>query len=205
MNPLEQGIAQFGRWNWRIFALNMLLRPEDLPEDGWRILSEKGWRWGQVGPTFDRKRASPDSFKSEETERAKQARGFCAWRSFETKDRRGFWTQIAPFASAEDADAMIPKMQLPGKKNPRFDGSITDEQWTEDCPITGVSKVLVHEQSVTTPRGPSKTTYVYGSVDNYVIALALSGVNSDILLHELKVVAERQADKITAMRATRKM
>jgi hypothetical protein len=77
-------------------VLARLLAAADLPGGPWRVLDQRTWRTGTIG--------SPTLWG----DRARQAGSVTAWRSFrDAGAERWAWIQIAPLASAGDAESAL--------------------------------------------------------------------------------------------------
>jgi hypothetical protein len=89
-------MAQLGRKAGKGEALGRLLSGNDLPDGPWRVMDQRTWRTGEVGPA------------TVWGERAGQAGSVTAWRSFSHETApRWAWIQVIPMASEEDAGAAL--------------------------------------------------------------------------------------------------
>ncbi len=92
----------------------MLLPLSDIPGVGWRQVAQTSWRIGMV--------AGPAEFL-EIGRRALHTGGFNALRRFAQDDpQRGFFTQVAPFASSQDADDALTLMGISNLDSMRWPG-----------------------------------------------------------------------------------
>jgi hypothetical protein len=71
--------------------LGLLLESRELPSENWKQLGEQTWRTGVQAKS------------NEISARARENKSITAWRSFRRGKQEGFFIQITPFASYEDA------------------------------------------------------------------------------------------------------
>jgi hypothetical protein len=96
LRRLQFAAAQVGPKAGKNEVLARLLAAADLPGGPWRVLDQRTWRTGTIG--------SPTLWG----DRARQAGSVTAWRSFrDAGAERWAWIQIAPLASAGDAESAL--------------------------------------------------------------------------------------------------
>jgi hypothetical protein len=187
VNILEVGISKFGRWSKRISSLNMLLAPGELLGQGWHVIDERTWRYGSY----------INRIEGEISDRAEQAGGFIAWRSFsKSKTRTGLWEQVIPYASKQDAEDSIPQDLTRFKGNMRFKGTIVDERTVDGLTLPSVQHVRFFEQSVSLGERSSLTRCVTGNVDYIVFTVVVTESDETLGWDRVLTVANSLADKI---------
>jgi len=156
-------IAQFGKPSERKKARSVIVETDELPGNGWKLLSERLWRSGVIGA----KSSDPVA------QRSRQAGGFAAWRSFGLEyPPRGLWAEVIPYGTIADAEAAVPNMRSMVKKNPHFDGWVAGERTVEGIASTGATRLMVSEQFIEgTAVGPRNTKYFIGCVGPIVFLL----------------------------------
>jgi hypothetical protein len=167
-------------------SLVMSLNPEELPGRGWAMLGERIYRSGSIGPDGDR------------AKRSRQAGGVAVWRSFELDaPHRGLWSQVAPYASADDAESAVPILLSIAEKNPSFVGRVVEERKNDELTIANVNHLYAVERITVENRGGAGgTKYVVGSIDRIIFVVACSQYGDGWEWSEVASVAELQARKI---------
>ena len=164
---LQFGLAQLGRKPEKDKSIAVLISADGLPSDGWKVLDQRTWRIGSVGSS------TPWG------DRAHEAGGIVAWRSFAQGESRWLWTQVLPYASPEDADSALQALPGPGSfmKNLRSQVQPTAEpRLLLDFEIPNTDGSLAIEQETDGPRGPTASRIAAGRVGSTVFACAFSGV-----------------------------
>jgi hypothetical protein len=161
----------------------LLLDREDLPGEGWRVLDERTWRAGTIGPSTpwgDRSRA---------------AKNVVAWRSFEQKTvSRWLWLEVAPFVSHDDALSAVKGLSSRDfLANLRAEVVVTREQTVNDLEIPGIDAVSLIEQETSGPRGLSTAQTFLGVVNEDVIVIAFSSLDEPWSREQITAVALSQA------------
>lgn len=157
----------------------MILGPEDLPGANWIMLNERVFRTGSNSPG------------GEIAERALKAGGYTTWRELTRGGGVGFWAQVNPWGTTEDATIAVKMAPSWEKKNPNFEVELVEELIFEGDAIPGVTSYLRQERRITSKAGAQTVTSLYGNVDE--IFFALSGLVPWNLMDE---IAALQADKI---------
>lgn len=178
--------AQFGKRSERKRSLSILMNQAELPGQGWRVVDERTWRSGSIGP------------RSDAAVRSLKAGGVIAWRSFGQKEPpRGVWIQVGPYGTVEDAESAVPELFSRSIKSSRFEGRVSEEKSIVDISIPGVAHAAFIEQSIEgTSVGPRNSKYVVGSVSQYVFGIGCTGRADGWPWAEVLVLASLQADKV---------
>lgn len=164
MQRIQFVTAQLGRKAGKDEALGRLLHASDLPDGPWRMLDQRTWRTGVMGPA------------TEWGERARQAGTVTGWRSFGHKtSKRGAWIQVMPLASADDARAALSVVGERGLANLRARVQLVSEHDVSVAPFTGADAVWAREQHTTSKDGPGVVLTLGGAVGRSLVIICLSG------------------------------
>lgn len=178
-------LAQFGNRLERKRSRAMLLEIADLPVGNWKVLGDLRYRTGSRGE------------QGEVALRARQAGSFTAWRSFKLETPGGgFWTELIPCASREDAESAVPVHRAAGVKNPKFKGTVTEDRVIDDQQIPGVAVTLISEQLTVTDNGPGSTRIVAGNIGRVYFVLYFTRRGGVWPWSEVTSIAASQASKI---------
>ena len=157
-------VAQLGGKAGKRDVLASLLGCGDLPGGPWQIVDERTWRTGVTGPS------TPWG------ERARQAGSLTAWRSFrDATASRWAWVQVAPLASAEDANDALTGIGERALINLRAEVRLVSESDMPIEPFTGASAVWAREQHTEGRDGPGVVLMLAGAVSERLLVLCLSG------------------------------
>lgn len=186
MNLFLYGIAQLGRRTERTSALSMLAEPIDLPGSNWKTLGDRSRRVG-----FERIGVSA------EYKRSRRAGLFTASRYFEQVGASRYcWVQVIPFASAADADVVIPKLEQALVRDPRTETSGTGRRIDpRDAPEVAEYPFII-EHSVVQKQGISIPRMVAGNVEHVVFVVSCSEFGEGWAWSEIAPVAAAEASKI---------
>jgi hypothetical protein len=145
-------------------TLALLLTADDIPGNNWKMLDERSWRAGTIGPI------------TAWGKRTRAAKNIVGWRSFEQQNsERWIWIQVVPYVSAEDARSALAGFHLvDGLPNSRAEVRVVSELALEGVLVEGVDAVRVHIQITSGPRGESEARYLYFAVDTFVAIWAFS-------------------------------
>jgi hypothetical protein len=186
VNRLRFAVAQLGRKAGARDRLACLLRLEDLPGAGWRVLDERTWRTGVAGP------ATPWGG------RARAAGSVTAWRSFQdATGRRWVWVQVMPLVSAQDALEALGGIGDRLLGNARATVKLVREHDVEVAPFAGASAVWAHEQHTAGPDGEGVSLLLAGVVAVSVVVVCASG-SPAWDWGAVSELAARQADHLAA-------
>lgn len=164
MQRIQFVTAQFGRKAGKSEILGRLLHEGDLPYGPWRMLDERTWRTGVMGP------ATPWG------DRARQAGSVTGWRSFSHGTaQRSAWIQVIPLASPEDASAALPVMAERGLANLRSTVHPVSDRDVPVEPFAGASAVWAREQQTTGKDGPGTVLMLAGAVSRCLVIVCLAG------------------------------
>ncbi len=164
MRRVQFVTAQLGRKAGKDEVLARMLSADNLPDGPWRMLDQRTWRTGVMGPV------------TEWGERARQAGSLTGWRSFSHRATpRGAWIQLVPLASADDADAAVAVIGGPGLSNLRSGVQLVSEQDVPLEPFTGASAVWAREQHTAGKDGPGVVLMLAGAVNHWLVIVCLSG------------------------------
>jgi hypothetical protein len=145
-------------------VLGRLLREGDLPDGPWRMVDQRTWRTGVMGPS------TPWG------ERARQAGSVTGWRSFGHKTaRRSAWIQVIPLTSADDAGAALRVMAGRGLANLRSKDHLVSERDVPVEPFAGAGAVWAREQQTTGKDGPGVVLMLAGAVSRCLVIVCLAG------------------------------
>lgn len=164
MNNFEYLLAQIGPKSARRESLSMLLESSQLPGAGWTVLDQRSWRTGFTSKT------------GEAARRARRARRFSAIRSFElAAQSRWVWVEVMPFATAVDAEAVLPSLPTLIVNNPRAKVTVTGERRLGPDEVAEMAQYpFVYEQATAGEHGPSASRYAAGTVGHVVFIVATS-------------------------------
>lgn len=164
MRRVQFAIAQLGRKPGKDEVLASMLSADDLPNGPWRMMNQRTWRTGTVGPV------TPWG------ERASQAGSVTGWRSFSHRTTpRWAWIQVIPLASANDAGAAVAVIGEQGLANLRSRVQLVSERDVPLEPFTGASGVWARERHTTGKDGPGVVLILAGAVTRWLVILCLSG------------------------------
>jgi len=156
--------AQLGRKPGKKQALARLLIGDDLPGGAWRVMDQRTWRTGKIGPPTPWGR------------RASQAGSVTAWRSFrDTRSARWAWIQAAPMASAEDAKSALTGAGQRGLANLHANARSVNEAVVTVEPFVGASAVWACEQRTEDRDGPEVVLMLAAAVGEWFIVMCLAG------------------------------
>jgi hypothetical protein len=120
----------------------MLPTVEDLPADGWKVLDQRTWRTGKMGP------------RSEVKKRAGSKGAVTAWRSFEHSGRsQWLWAQIIPLTSHDDALVALDEAMKQGTRNPNAEVKVTGETQVEPPTVPAAASSWALEQHTSDSKG----------------------------------------------------
>lgn len=164
MQRIQFVTAQLGRKAGKDAVLARLLHEGDLPDGPWRMMDQRTWRTGVMGP------ATPWG------ERARQAGSVTGWRSFSHETaRRSAWIQVMPLASADDAGAALPVIGERGLANLRSRVQLVSERDVPAEPFAGASAVWAREQHTTGKDGPGAVLMLAGAISHWLVTVCLAG------------------------------
>jgi len=156
--------AQLGRKTGKQQGLARLLTGDDLPGGAWRVVDQRTWRTGKIGP--------PTSWG----QRASQAGSVTAWRSFrDTRAGRWAWIQAAPMASAEDAESALAGVSEHGLANMRANVRLVNETVVALEPVVGTSAMWTCEQHTEGRDGPGVVLMLAAAVGDWFLVMCLAG------------------------------
>lgn len=156
--------AQLGRKAGAGEALARLLSGSDLPGGPWRLMDQRTWRTGVVGPT------------TAWGERARQAGSVTAWRSLRHETApRWVWIQVMPMASEEDAGAALAGIGERGLANLGSRVRLMSQRDVPVEPFAGASAVWAREQHNEGRDGPGTVPMLAGAVRHWLVLVCLSG------------------------------
>jgi hypothetical protein len=157
-------IAQRGRKAGKGEALARLLSGSALPDGPWRVIDQRTWRTGVIGPA------------TAWGKRARQAGSVTAWRSFSHETApRWAWIQVMPMASGEDAGAALADVGERGLANLRSEVGLVSQRDVPVEPFAGVSAVWAREQHTEGRDGPGVVLMLAGEVSHWLVIVCLSG------------------------------
>ena len=173
-------LAQIGPQAARRESLSMLLETSQLPGAGWAVLDQRSWRTGFTSKT------------GEAARRARRARRFSAIRSFElAAESRWVWVEVMPFATAADAEAVLPRLPTLIVSNPRAKVTVTGERRLGPDEVADMAEYpFVYEQATSGEQGPSASRYAAGTVGHVVFIVATSEYGEGWAWAEVASVAE---------------
>lgn len=178
--------AQLGRKPGKHLALAHLLDAGDLPDDTWRVIDERTWRTGEIGP------AAPWA------ERARLAGSVTAWRSFRSKTAAKWtWIQVAQLASAEDAETALTSIGGRRLANLRARVRLVSETAVPMEPFAGASAVWALEQRTDGPGGPGVSLMLAAAIGDWLTAMGLAG-SPEWDWHSAVRLATLQAERLSA-------
>ncbi len=156
--------AQLGRKAGKGEALARLLSGSELPDGPWRVMDQRTWRTGEVGPA------------TAWGERARQAGSVTGWRSFthETAPRWA-WIQVIPMASEEDAGAALAGVGERALANLRSRVRLVSQRDVPVEPFAGASAVWARVQHTEGGDGPGVVMMLAGAVSHWLVIFCLSG------------------------------
>ncbi len=183
---MKFAVAQIGPKPNGSASKALLLDCEDLPGEGWRVLNERTWRAGTIGPSTpwgDRTRA---------------AKNIVAWRSFEqSAAKRWLWLEVAPFVSQDDALSALEGFSSNDLlKNLRADVAVTTQRSVTDIEVPGIDAVCLIEQDTNGPRGDGKAQMLLGVVDTKVVVAAFASLGDLWPREQITSVALSQAKRL---------
>jgi len=156
--------AQLGRKAGKGEALAGLLSGSDLPDGPWRVVDQRTWRTGKVGPA------------TAWGERARQAGSITAWRSFSHQTApRWAWIQVMPMASEEDAGAALAEVGERALANLRFTVRLVSQRDVLVEPFAGATAVWARLQHTEGRDGPDVVLMLAGAVSHWLVIVCLSG------------------------------
>lgn len=156
--------AQLGRKAGKDEALARLLSAGDLPDGPWRVLDQRTWRTGEIGP--------PTAWG----QRARQVGSVTAWRSFSHQTaRRWAWIQVIPTATQEDAGAALAEVGERMLANLRSEGRLVSQYDVAVEPFAGASGVWAREQHTEGPDGPGVVLLLAAAISHWLVIVCLSG------------------------------
>lgn len=164
MRRVQFVTAQLGRKAGKDEVLAGMLSADDLPDGPWRMMDQRTWRTGVMGPT------------TEWGERARQVGSLTGWRSFSHRATlRAAWIQLIPLASADDAVAAVTVIGERGLSNLRSGVQLVSERDVPLEPFTGASAVWAREQHTEGKDGPGVVLMLAGAVNHWLVIVCLSG------------------------------
>ena len=180
-------IAQRGSRAQRNFTKSLLLRQSDLSGSGWQLKGELAWRTGMFGEP------------SEIWQRARVVGTFTAVRHFEQPDvPRWLMIKVAPVASIQDANEVVPIMASLSMTNPKRKVKVRSERPLPDVRVIGLDDPWVYEQLTEgMPGGPSSSRIVSGRVDRIAILIECSGYRDGWPWDEVTSLVAEQAGRIS--------
>ena len=156
--------AQLGRKAGKREALARLLSGSDLPDGPWRVMDQRTWRTGEIGPA------------TAWGERARQAGSVTAWRSLSHRTAsRWAWIQVIPMTSEEDARAALAEVGERGMPNLRSRVRLVSQRDVPVEPFAGASAVWAREQHTEGPDGPGVVLMLAGAVSHWLVIVSLTG------------------------------
>ena len=156
--------AQLGRKARKSEALASLLSGSDLPDGPWRVMDQRTWRTGEVGPA------------TAWGERARQAGSVTAWRSFSHQTApRWAWIQVIPMASEEDAGAALAGVGERALANLKSGVQLVSQRDVPVEPFAGARTVWAREQHTEGGDGPGVVLMLAGAVSHWLVIVSLSG------------------------------
>lgn len=156
--------AQLGHKAGKGEALARVLSESDMPEGPWRVLDQRTWRTGEIGPA------------TAWGDRARQAGSVTAWRSFRhVTGSRGAWIQVMPMASEADAGAVLAGLGERLLANLRSRGRLVSQRDVPMEPFAGASAVWAREQHTESRDGPGVVLMLAGAVSHWLVIVCLSG------------------------------
>jgi hypothetical protein len=179
-------IAQLGKKPNAKASLALLLTVADLPGENWKVMDERSWRAGTVGPD------TPWG------QRTRAARNIVGWRSFEQQSaEKWMWIQVVPYVSDEDARSALAGATLgDGIPNSRAEVQLVNQVTIEDVEIDGVNAARVLVQSTSGPRGDSEARTIYSAVNSFVAVEAFSSFSGSWGEGEMSSIVTLQANRI---------
>jgi hypothetical protein len=166
-------------------ALAAVIDAHELPGAGWTVMDARSWRTGALGaPT-------------EESKRARLAGSITAIKSFE-QSRSSRWTfvEVIPFASADDAETMLPKLKDGFLANPRAEVSVTQEGWVEGVELPPDLFALAYEQLTIGNGRPGSTKYLFARASNTALVVCCSAFDDSWTWEEVGAIGVLQADRL---------
>jgi hypothetical protein len=157
--------AQLGRKSGQGDVLARLLSEGDLPDGPWRVLDQRTWRTGEVGPA------------TAWGKRARQAGSITAWRGFSHKTApRWVWIQVIPLASEEDTGPALAEIGERGLADLSSRLELVSQRDVPMEPFAGASAAWAREQHVKGRNGPGVALLLAGAVSNWLVIVCLSGL-----------------------------
>jgi len=149
-----------------------LLSAGDLPGGLWKMMDERSWRTGSIGP------ATPCG------QRSRAAKNVVVWRSFEKKDdEKWTWIQIVPFVSADYAKLDLEAAaQGDGIPNLRAEVRLVAQTFDEEAEYEGLNAVRVLTQDTSDPRGDNKARMIYCLVGSFLSVVACTSYGDRLSL-----------------------
>lgn len=165
MRRVQFVTAQLGRKAGKDEVLARMLSADDLPDGPWRMMDQRTWRTGVMGPA------------TEWGERARQIGSLTGWRSFSHRATlRATWIQLIPLASADDAGAAVTVIGEQGLSNLRSRVQLVSQRDVPLEPFTGASAVWAREQHTAGKDGPGVVLMLAGAVNHWLVIVCLSGM-----------------------------
>lgn len=145
-------------------VLARLLPAADLPRGQWQIVDQRTWRTGTTG--------SPTPWG----DRARRGGSVTAWRSFrDAEAKRWAWIQIAPLASASDAESALSGVADRGLANLRSRVRLVSHADISLQLFEGASAVWAREQRTEGDGGAGLVLILAAAVGDWLTVICLSG------------------------------
>ena len=178
----------------------MLLRPDELPGNGWKLSVERTWAIGGTpGPPFE----TEDQWRlrleigAERLDRARANGGVVAVRSATLANPlRQIVVEVLPYASEGDAAEAIPLLVERNRRKETEKLVLVDETLIDDVLSAGADVVFL-EQNYLHNGLPLNSRSVLGRVGYTVFFIACQYVGGEWPWGDVKQVALSQVQKIT--------
>jgi len=188
LRRLRFAAAQIGAKPHGLDSRLMLLQPDDLPGETWRVLDERTWRTGSVGQQSDWAR------------RARGAKSITAWRSFEQVGaQRWLWCEVVPLVSPEDAVAAlsaVPDMTL---RNQHAKVRITGRRDVAMPPPPGSDHAWAREETTEGPHGVGTALYLAWPYHRVLNVIACSGGHDRWNWPQVQALGATQTARVEAV------
>jgi hypothetical protein len=179
-------LAQIGQKSNAEATLALLLTAVDIPGGNWKMMDERSWRAGTVGP------------HSAWSKRTRAAKNIVGWRSFEQQSaEKWMWVQVVPYVSVEDASSALAHAELgDGIPNSGAEVHLVKQTTIEEFELEGVDAARVLIQSTSGPRGDSEARIIYSAVNSFVAVEAYSGLAGAWNEIDMSLIATLQASRL---------